>query len=1408
MRKGKGAEEIVINLDIFTKSAKPEITGDVKLSTGSPGEPITIDILLSLPENEVTQKIEISCVGPVKSIEKYIVVPETKEFKHRMSLEPTFSDTDEHELKVILKHGVYYTSILPEMLKTFSYTPPDISIKGVEANNYRVIPGKPAEMNIILEASGKESSVDIWGNIFDVNGKKLHHFDKKRVTFSGEHTETFLANISDIEEKGEMGVEIFLCHYSVKTSKCFENVFFIASKYDISLSMLDISPRSILPGGMLTVTAGISNTGIEILDLSTRLHFRKNDNDICSIPLGKITLEPNSAREIVPKEYQFLVEDTQELLQGSYELFFEISGDVEATEKGAIEVTGGMDIEFFGATTDKYSYCPGESVHLIALYKTGGRLIDEKFTARITAETIKGKGVGTSVEVLDVNREEAQERGEVEWVIRLDDKMPSGYVNVSFEIYIDLEKTPLSVFRLPYMFLIKGARQFSVKLEKEIIPKKIASGLSADLKREIGNYLFYGEKVAEAVNEKDFTTLKLNNGTYLNLHLGKVLIEPDEMNKLNSTVLARTAANMGFDRNYLEEHAKNISRVTFLVESIISSYMEDTSSLQALGKNGPELETPGRYTSNLIKGYTRALKKRVESMPKGKKRLVFAKKAKSDAFVMDNLVKRIMKNCKIGDGDSSNLIEHFAPYDDRIKKSNRSVKNTEMATERIKQLDLDYTSFFNKDMDFFIRQLDSGILKDKILEKMESGGPEYVPDYKKIYPMVFGLMSVYFMNKVSRGIRDFSLPGKMKPEGLAAHIYNFNMAYLHLYLFFSTLGRVMRSQENRLEKACKWLRDGFRNNINNHTRILNETLRFLGDYKKNMKVRKTVAEFRKNIQLDLDYDQAEGAEGTLLEIPVTANCDAKKDVLVDFTVILPGKEYRVHWPSSKAYGEINIIEGFRLEPGKNDIPIRIELPSSLPEQLPEITILAHPKSGNLITRENTAAFGSPGGKVKKGTMKSPGEKDEIISDIKIKKYPSKDVRRNLPDRTIIKHITDAMIRPGRYADLYKESMGKKVEKELLLEDIAKDLGMHKRKLYDILKDSDVYRLSEVAVKGGFLKMRNVVSHNIRFTTSREIHEILMERPLGLLAEASNHPVTAARVLSVYMKLLLEMPGVKKSNSEKRVVIPERSPAGKASTGSNDNRTDHMEQQWRLAVSSTISVKEILRQFAEKKSEIILPGKRSVNTFKGLVMMLVEMEPKYVKKFVSDTDLDSFFDNTIPGKVISSACISTRSKVLLSDLYDHDIKWFLLQRIARSPLKECVFEHITKPNLDNLMYQSRGEAEVTLSRLKHIANSYTAPALANVLFTVPKGTRPIVLKVLGEMKDERVVPSLVKMLKSSVEMEDRRAALKALISIGTPEALDQVEPVILGDLELESLAEEVGFRATEMVPQGDGHIILD
>jgi HEAT repeat protein len=77
-----------------------------------------------------------------------------------------------------------------------------------------------------------------------------------------------------------------------------------------------------------------------------------------------------------------------------------------------------------------------------------------------------------------------------------------------------------------------------------------------------------------------------------------------------------------------------------------------------------------------------------------------------------------------------------------------------------------------------------------------------------------------------------------------------------------------------------------------------------------------------------------------------------------------------------------------------------------------------------------------------------------------------------------------------------------------------------------------------------------------------------------------------------------------------------------------------------------------------------------------------------------------------------------------------------------------------------------------------------------------------------MKDERVVPSLVKMLKSSVEMEDRRAALKALISIGTPEALDQVEPVILGDLELESLAEEVGFRATEMVPQGDGHIILD
>ena len=1407
MRKGKEAERIVINLNIFTSSAKPDIVGELKLSPGSPGEPVIVDLLLSFPEDDVPEKIEIDCSGPVKSIEKYFVIPESKEFNHRLIVKPTFSDTSKHELLVIMKHGIYYTSILPDILQTFSCTPPEITIKGVEAANYRVIPGELVELNIVLDAQEKESPVEIWGDIFEPGGKKLHHLDKRNVIFSGEHRETYTVSISGAEKMGEIGVEVFVRQYDLKTSKGFKNVFFLAGRYDISLSMLNIEPRSILRGSELTVTAGITNLGVETLDLSAGLRFRKNGEDIFSVPLGKITLEANSSGGIVQEEYRFLVEDTRKLPPGTYELLLEITGDVEATETDTIDVTGGKEIEFFGATTDKYSYSPGEYVHLTALYRTGGQLIDEKFTSRITAETINGKVLCTSDEVLDVNRVEPNEVGELELVIHLDEKKASGYVNVNFEIYVDTDNTPLSVFRLPYMFSIEGARQFSVKVEKEKAPVDIGGRLSVELKREIGTFLFHGEKVAEAVRDKNFTTLRLDNDTCLILYRGKVLCAPDEMNNINSAVLARTAANMGFGGNYFKELAKNIDCVKFLVECIICSYREDFPFMQSLGKDEPALETPGDYTSNMMKGYGKGLRKRIEGMPRGRKRQVLAKKVLSDTYLMENLIRRISKNSGTDKRDLSILFDHFTPLGDVTNKRNRSVKNTEMAKERIIQLDPDYASFFHQNVDYLAAQLDSGTLKDIILKKMEKGNPEYVTDNEKIYPMGLGFMSVYFLNRVSGEIEGFYTGEKMKPEGLAAYVHNFNMACYHLHLFFSILGLAMPSHENKCKKACNWLRDCLRSNTRNHIRILDETLIFLADFKKNMKIRKTVAEFRNNVQMRAEYDRVEGAEGTILEIPITARCNAKKDVMADFTVLLPGKDYKVHWPPAKTLGNNNSIEAFRLEPGTKKIPFRIELPSVLPAQMPEILILAHPRRGNLVGRKNTPAFGLPDGNLKDRKIKDTREKDRISSEIEGKQELSKDIPKSLEDGVIIKRITDALSRPGRYADLGKDQMGK-VEKEVLLENMAKEIGMHKRKLRDILKESRLFKLSEVTVKGGFLKMRTVVSYNIRFATSREIHETLMDRSMGLLAEAGKHPITAARVLSVYMKILREMPGVKESGAEKHVYIPARPQASDTLLDAHDRTSEPLETQYEAPEISTIPGKDLNRQFMEKIRENTISGKRSINSFKSLVSMLMEMEPKDVRISIMNNELNFFDCDTLPGKIMSSACICAQTRLLLSDPRDHDIKEFLLQHIARSPLKECVFEQITKPNLDHLLYQSREEANVTLARLKYIANSYTAPALASVLFTVPKETRPLVLKVLGELKDERVVPSLVKMLKSSVEMEDRQAALKALISMGAPEARDHVEAAIVDDPEMARIAEESGFRATGEESHEDEHIILD
>ena len=382
----------------------------------------------------------------------------------------------------------------------------------------------------------------------------------------------------------------------------------------------------------------------------------------------------------------------------------------------------------------------------------------------------------------------------------------------------------------------------------------------------------------------------------------------------------------------------------------------------------------------------------------------------------------------------------------------------------------------------------------------------------------------------------------------------------------------------------------------------------------------------------------------------------------------------------------------------------------------------------------------------------------------------------------------------------EKAAGVPEKNSLLVSELAKSLGLRKKVLLELIRRSDILAVIEVTKKGGFLKLRTLVSHELRFASTEEMLLSLTHEDGSILNDAAYHPAGAARVMSVLTKMLANLPYAKKSRAEHVIFSPERPSGKELRTAVEEQKTEgprrdgkNAEKMFRRKISPTIQ----------------LTGGRSVNTIESAIKALLEMKPGDVKKIVMNDELRPLFGDSTFGEMFASICNCTRARASIQETVSpEEIKRDVLGRLGRSLMEECIFRNITHPMIQKLHNQSKGQASKTLMQLRNLEDVFTPPALASDLFTLPKSIRPLVITTLGEMGDIRAVPSLAKILERSVEKDDRIAALTALIAIGSDGALASVEEAVGNDEKLMERARELGFEPDGDAEEESDLVIMD
>ena len=498
-------------------------------------------------------------------------------------------------------------------------------------------------------------------------------------------------------------------------------------------------------------------------------------------------------------------------------------------------------------------------------------------------------------------------------------------------------------------------------------------------------------------------------------------------------------------------------------------------------------------------------------------------------------------------------------------------------------------------------------------------------------------------------------------------------------------------------------------------------------------------------------------------------------VAMDLILTVPGDDYRLHWPGSDRQERVYRVKGHVQSPGTGEKEIKIEIPPSVDGEVGSAHLVAIAQRDHLYGRRDSSCVGS----------RDPG-KLELWSEENRFRFPS--VRDGL-SREQFDGILERIVRRRR--------SGGKGETVPVVEILAKEMGIPRKRLLHILEDNPVFSLEDVPVKGGFLGLRTVKGHEIRLSNTEECIAGLSSDAPGTISEFALNPVAAVRMISVLAKRLNSLPAVR-GGAGRRIV---HTPAPPASIQDHGKDERHGE-------TGKGKDEKMLRELRRKRGESITVGGNDYNTLEGLLRALLELGSPELLELASRDHFGRSLSESEGERILGGIFIYLRTRIHLGEIREADIKGELFSRLLDTPLGEPFFEDVLMPKIRSLTRVTTGDATRLLEEVRVAGRRYAPSALSDIIFSLDREIRPLVMRVLGELGDERAMPSLQKMLETSVEREDRIAAMEALLELNTSDSRDIARSAAAGDAELHEVAARRGLTIADKVESDEKKVLLD
>lgn len=1370
-------------MDILTRSAKPRVELDAVLSPGGTEGTVELSLDLSFPEDDVPEEIRFAWSGPVEVAEDGPHKPDGAGWSHTLNLRPN-PDTLEFELDISVRHGLYYTTVVPSVSRKCSLSFPGVTLIEAIARKDTIVPGEEARFRLMLEGPKKGADVEIWGELLDPAGRGIGRFGKIADSVAGKRKIDVSADISEVGYRGKLDVRVTLRNRGVKEIRTFENAVTIAPDRDIRLTFVTVEPGLVLSGDNFTISGELENRGFRPAGIIVSAGIMKDDELIMVREMDRFDLEGQTDDDPMGLFLSYDLKVDEGMPEGKFEAFIHIGGDADIRTPVPLVIGTGR-ITVVGVVPDEQGYFAGETIRIRGLFRRDEGAGAESHRAVAALIGPGGAEIARCEKALSWGKPaDGGAKDAVVWTFDCPDSVGPGPLELEVTLFEREGDGMIAAIRIPYTVYIRERLDLQLVAETE-------RRMQGKKNRE---FLFVGEKVLSQHEHGRLTVMSIESGIDVLLLDGRLPgTGPKDLGALERELFPFIGERMGLGREYLRELRENIDGLLDHLETIACKGSMKRKMFRG-GTGDREVSTaPGQYVTAIMGSHRKRMEKQIDRMPGGTKKKMMSERVSVDEYLCQNLLASAFKRAGANGGPPPVLFEHLAFAGTVMKKTGKLSKNTNLAFERAARYDPDFIKELTEHTGLLYELLEEGNYPNRVRKALKAmvretcrghgggsvknesqepqdlrarGTDDPVTDgggkavVEEVFAIAVCFLSCMAFARVSK--RSNIYESKKSIRNSISLIHDLHVAALYLHLFLDVSEVTGSSPSRRIGKARRWLMDFIGRFTADMGKVMSEVMRALADHASNSLARKNAIEFRRSVDVEPRRQMVDCIPGSVAELSLKLLNRGDDPISVDIRLQLPRGDFAFHGAGSKRQGAVYLMEGRELSAGSNDIDLSIEIPTASVDKNSRAYLLAYACRGNLSGRKDSPLRLARDDRIKNnrgGRRGTAREKDSPS-------FPEEQLE------LIISRV------------LGKGTPGDDPEGAPLAEDMTKEMGIPKRKFMNMLRDCSPFRLEEVPMKGGFLGLKTVVGHRIRFMDTDELIAAMDEGRIGNAGFATD-PDSALRLINAYLKRMNSLPNVK-GGSGSRFIRSPPSPAVGAPVPDIEGGPDEPGSASRNRLNS-------LDGGFAREMQI---GGRKVDSIEGLLRVFLETDPRNVITSMSEQGVEGIFDSSGEGRIMAGIWRAVQIKMLLDEIDPVEARTALFSRLQDTPLGESFFYRVVLPKINNLEGASRGNATRTLGEIKLTGSRYISPALSDMFFQLDPEVRPLVMELLGELGDERAIPTLGKILRTSADTEERIGALAALLGMELPRSGKLAEEVCTEDGKLCDAARKAGLELPE------------